>query len=147
MLGVAAAPAGTGGGVGGAGATMGGGSGGRTGPTESAGGTGGGGGTAGALGGGAGGGDTGSTCTSTRGGGGEGGVARLEGAVVQAESDSEPRTIHAPSRALFIACLTLRRRATTTLGRRALRHGRRRFRVGPRDLGRLARHGLTGANL
>ena len=122
MLG-APPPVGTGAGAGAVGGNAGGGSGGRTGPTESAGG-GGGGGAAGGLGGGArggaGGGDTGSACTSTRVWGGAGGAVRPEGAVVQAESDSAPNAIHAPSLALFIAALTLLR-APSTLGGRALR--------------------------
>ena len=63
----------------------------------------------GGLGGGAGDGATGSVVTSTRGGGGEGGVARPAGAVVQADSDIVPRTIHAPSFELVIAGLTLLR--------------------------------------
>lgn len=110
MLG-AAPPVGTGGGAGGVGGNAGGGSGGRTGPTESAGGGGDGGGVTvgldGGARGGAGGGVTGSAFTSMRVCGGAGGVARPEGAEVQAERDSAPNAIHAPSLALFIAALTL----------------------------------------
>src|SRR6266498_3019441 len=121
MLG-AAPPVGTGAGAGGVGGNAGGGSGG-----------------------GAGGGATGSDFTSTRVGGGAGGAARPEGAVVQAESDSAPNAIHAPSLTLFIAALPLLR-APSILGGRALRHTGERFRAGPRYLSgyRLPRHGLAG---